>query len=80
MRIAASARSGVNTSFYGKKHTDEAKAKMALKNRINVNITDLQTKQIQRKCRSFKIFKYRRIRRYKKTKKLYLDRYLIENS
>ena len=46
MKIAAINRKGDRTSFYGKRHTDETKGKIASKKYIKVKITDLQTKPI----------------------------------
>lgn len=83
MKIAAINRKGDRTSFYGKRHTYETKGKMASKKYIKVKITDLQTKQISLfkgnvEASNFLNIGESTLRRYKNTKTLYLDRYLIE--
>lgn len=84
MKIAALNRKGVNTSFYGKTHTEESKAKMANKLHKNIKITDTQTKQIyffkgNKEASLFINVGESTLRRYKNKKILYLNRYLIEN-
>ena len=45
MKTAAVGKKDVNTSFYGKKHTNESKAKMASKMYIFIKITNIQTNE-----------------------------------
>lgn len=64
MKIAAMNRKGVNTSFYGKTHTAETKAKMAKKNIYkskNYRSTNQKSFIAPGKRRSFKISRHRRI-------------------
>ena len=45
IKTAAVGKKDVNTSFYGKKHTNESKAKMASKMYIFIKITNIQTNE-----------------------------------
>jgi hypothetical protein len=84
MKIAANLRKGINTSFFGKNHTPEAKAKIRERSYVPVKITNIKTGKMIIINGNFPAAKYLNIgestlRRYKKEGKLLNGIYLISN-
>jgi len=84
MKIAAKLRLGNKTSFFGKTHSIETKYKISLKNYIWVKVTDIETNTDKLFLSNVDAANYLDIgestlRRYKKTGKLFKDKYYITN-